>query len=353
MGIAEMFRCTKKSIYLDVASKIFYSCLKTDVHNTGAFSTDEQAIGNPYKNGNIETCCVIAFNALASEIYRLNGDPAIIDFLERSHYNAVMGYCSPSGRWSTYNTPMEGTKCANYHSIVFQSRPGSPDLNCCSANAPRGVGQIVDWLITEENNVFCINGYENLDCETESGLKLKITGDYPYSPHVTLSVRTPQPRKIRLRIPSWSKKTTVRIGSETFFPAYGQYFSLERRWNCDVTIEFDFTPHLEKGGRDSSSYAENSGIPNLGQNTGASYEEKYSVYSGPVLYGLQNGENAGVDFTDPPVIDRAELCKCLPEKDESGAVHLKMPGLTLTDFYHLGVDGSEYKTWFEVGGSTD
>ena len=72
-----------------------------------------------------------------------------------------------------------------------------------------------------------------------------------------------------------------------------------------------------------------------------------------MLYGLQNGENAGVDFTDPPVIDRAELSKCLPEKDESGAVHLKMPGLTLTDFYHLGVDGSEYKTWFEVGGSTD
>ena len=353
MGIAEMYRCTKNSIYLDVASKIFYSCLKTDVHNTGAFSTDEQAIGNPFKNGNIETCCVIAFNALAIEIYRLNRDPAIIDFLERSHYNAVMGYCSPSGRWSTYNTPMEGTKCANYHSIVFQSRPGSPDLNCCSANAPRGVGQIIDWLITEEDNVIFINGYENVDCETENGLKLKISGDYPASSRVTVSVNTLQARKIRFRIPSWSKKTTVRIGSETFFPVSGQYFSLERRWNCDVTIEFDFTPYLEKGGRDGSCYAENSGIPNLGQNTGASYEEKYSVYCGPVLYGLQNGENTEIDFAAPPAIDCDKLMGSLPKREGSGAIHLKVDGVTLTDFYHLGVDGSEYKTWFEINGRTD
>ena len=141
MGIAEMYRATGEERYLEGAKQIFFSILKTDVHNTGGFSTREQAVGNPYESGAIETCCVLAYNALGSQLLELTGDNRIVEHLEKAHYNAVMGSFSTTGAWSTYNTPMDGVKIANYQDIVFQSRPGSPQLNCCSVNAPRGLGR--------------------------------------------------------------------------------------------------------------------------------------------------------------------------------------------------------------------
>ena len=99
MGIAALYECTGDKVYLDAARQIFYSILKTDVHNTGAFSTEESVLGTPFKNGNIEVCCVIAYNAFAAQLLSLLEDPYIADFLEISLYNAVLGSFSPTGRW--------------------------------------------------------------------------------------------------------------------------------------------------------------------------------------------------------------------------------------------------------------
>ena len=251
MGIAQMYRNTSDKKYLDIASQIVYSILKTDVHNTGAFSTDEKAIGNPYINSVIETCCVVAYNALAIEIFLLTGDIKIVDFLERSHYNAVLGYYSPTGRWSTYNTPMDGSKCANYHSITFQCRPGSPDLNCCSVNAPRGVANIAEWMITKEKDGLFLNFYEDMQLETKDGIRVKISGSYPANNNVTIYIDSKNKKeKLSFRIPTWSKNRIIKINEETFCPKSGTYFSMNRVWNDDVHIQFDFTPYIEDGADD-------------------------------------------------------------------------------------------------------
>ena len=71
LGILELYRATGKDYYRQVVEQIFWSILKTDVHNTGAFSTAEQAVGTPFKKGPIETCCVIAYDALGVDIFRL------------------------------------------------------------------------------------------------------------------------------------------------------------------------------------------------------------------------------------------------------------------------------------------
>ncbi len=330
MGISEMYRNTGNRKYLDVASQIFYSILKTDVHNTGAFSTDEQAIGNPFKNSAIETCCVVAYNALGIEIYSLTGDIRIADFLERSHYNAVLGYNSPSGRWSTYNTPMEGTKCANYHSINFQCRPGSPDLNCCSVNAPRGVASVYDWMITESDGTLCISFYEDMHAETADGLEIDISGGYPASGRVTVRVNSHgSAKKIAFRIPGWSANTVITSGGETFRPAAGKYFAIKKVWESEITIDFDMTPYTEEGGGD--------------------YSGKCSIYSGPVLFAFDCGENPGFDPENIPAISREELVSLLPVLNPDGILSLETGcGVRLTDFYHAGVSGAAYKTWLRV-----
>ena len=329
IGIAEMYRCTGKEMYLSVAKQIFNSILKTDVHNTGAFSTDEQAIGNPYKNSNIETCCVIAYNALGIELYKLTGELSIIDFLERSHYNAVLGYYSPTGRWSTYNTPMDGDKCANFHSINFQDRPGSPELNCCSVNAPRGVSEVSEWLLTEDEDAIYLNFYEDAVYETEDGIKFEISGGYPMNGTVKIKVsENRKKKKIELRIPAWSKKTELYVDGEKFAPGSGKYYPLKSCESCEISIKFDFTPRIEKGDLDCFS--------------------KSCVFIGPVLYGADASHNRSLNLENLEPIKAEEVMNSIPQDNGDSSFGFTASGVRFTDFYHLGVSGSKYKTWLPI-----
>lgn len=327
MGIAEMYPCTGNVKYLNVAKQIFDSILKTDVHNTGAFSTDEQAIGHPYKNAAIETCCVIAYNALACQLLGYLNELYIADFLELSFFNAVKGSFSTSGRWSTYNTPMDGEKCANYQSIVFQSRPGSPDLNCCSVNAPRGIGMLHEWMILETEDRLYINFFEDFIAETQSGLIIKVTSGYPFRKKVSICIFSPDAREIAIRIPQWSAKTTADLNGLRLETLPGKYLIIKRKWDNDIVkIDFDFTARFLDGELD--------------------YKGMQSLYIGPVLYGYDVSENPRTDFTSIPCIPLNDLVNILPQEKPDGSALLKLKcGITLKDFYHLGQSGCQYKTW--------
>ena len=342
MGIALMGECTNNQKYYEASKQIFYSILKTDIHNTGGFSTEEQAIGNPFVNGNVELCCVIAYNAFACDMLKLTGDMKIADFLELSLYNAVMGSFSPTGAWSTYNTPMEGIKNANYHSIVFQSRSGSPNLNCCSVNAARGVGMLSEWAFMQENATVYINYFENCALTTHEGLEIKIIGEYPVSPDVQITLKSTDKQRIAIRIPLWSAHTTITVQGKTEIAKNGEYFYLDTINNVEtIEIHFDFTPHFVEGAN--------------------AYQGKKSIYVGPILYGydlsldrthgvlehrVQPHINSALDFDNLPSISVFDLKKAVPFRRTDGHIILNLSNITLCDFYHLGVTGSQYKTWF-------
>jgi hypothetical protein len=56
-GLAELFRITGDDSYRQSLVHWWRSIYRTDVHNSGSFSTSEQAVGNPFQPGAIETCC--------------------------------------------------------------------------------------------------------------------------------------------------------------------------------------------------------------------------------------------------------------------------------------------------------
>lgn len=330
MGILEMHRCTGEARYLSVAKQIFYSILETDVHNTGAFSTDEMAIGHPYKNGAVETCCVVAYNALACAILEETGDNRVADFLELSHCNAVMGAFSPTGRWSTYDTPMEGTRCASFHSIGFQCRPGSPELNCCSVNAPRGLGMLHRWAVAEKDGVLRVNAFEPMRVTALSGLEMEITGAYPADGRVRIRLRSREACRVAVRIPAWSARTQAALNGVPLAAAAGQYLELEREWQDDVLdIAFDFGVRMQDGDRDCKG--------------------KKSVYCGPVLYGFDASLNPHIDIDAMPAIPAGDLARAAPSPQRDGGMLLKLDcGVTLSDFRSLGRNGSRYTTWLPV-----
>ncbi len=330
MGIAEMYAATGEASYLQAARQITKSILRTDVHNTGAFSTDEQAVGDPYAVGNIETCCVVAYNALVMRVFELTGDMHLLDFLELSHYNAILGANSPSGRWSTYHTPMDGTKCANVHSIGFQCRAGSPFLNCCSVNAPRGVGSIGRVIMTETEGVPCLNFFEAGTYETDGGLRITVTGDYPAPGALSVRIEGAPCTSVGIRIPGWSKQTTLTVNgaSAPCTPGAYAYIRTDTAGVAEMCLSLDFSLRYEAGH--------------------GAYEGKTSVYAGPLLFGFDGAYNLQLDAEAIPPISRGALAAATIQREPNGAITLRTPEVTLVDFYHLGVSGSVYKTWLPI-----
>lgn len=335
MGYLEMYRVTDERHYLDVVQQIVYSILKTDVHNTGAFSTDERAVGTPFQPGSIETCCVVAFNALVVDLYRQTKDIRLIDFLEIAHYNAVLGSCSPSGRWSTYTTPMDGERRANTESIAWQSRPGSPWLNCCSVNAPRGVATLGQWNVMEEKQTVYINTYEPADIQLADGSRLTVTGDFPAPGTVRIAVEEVSgPHTIALRIPAWTARAVVQVGTDEYTAEGGRYLKLKIKTDTTVTLLMDFSVRTVAGSGGCAG--------------------KYCVYAGPVLFGLENTDNPARSFDDPLPSAAVEEAGRIPKRCSDGSIRLRLrDGTILKDFYHLGQEGGRYRTWLqEEGGAS-
>lgn len=328
MGFVELYDGTGQPDYLKAAQQIFNSLMRTDVHNTGGFSTGEQAIGNPFENGPIELCCTIACNALGCELFLRTGDLRIADFLEKSFYNAVLGSFSPSGKWSTYNTPMEGVRIANYDEIGFQCRPGSPDLNCCSVNAARGLGMLSEWAFTKDDEALYIHLFESCRIDDDD-ISLEISGSYPEPSTVYIQVQCRRDRRVFIRIPSWSVDSHIITEEKEYRPAAGEYWEMPSelqgtKWE----FHLDFTPTFLAGG-------------------GACAGKK-SVFYGPVLYGYDAALNVE-DYNDLPILAKEELMAIQPKRRADGRLVLEtVDGLVLSDFYRLGVTGSTYTTWLKI-----
>jgi uncharacterized protein len=346
MGLAELFWISGEEKYRRAFGQIWWSIAKLDRHNNGGFSSGEQAQGNPYHQGAIETCCTIAWIALSVEMLRLSENSIVADELELSILNSVLGLHSPNGRWVTYNTPMDGTRKASAQDIVFQSRAGSPELNCCSVNGARGFGMISDWALMASGGSVILNWYgpSTMTTRLVSGIALALSQDtdYPRDNRVRLRLDPEKPANfaLKLRIPHWSRTTRVKLNGQPVNGVQpGNYFRLDRTWERGdiVEIEFDFSPHFWAGERE--------------------YDNKVSIYRGPLLLTYDRRFNQ-MDPDQVPPLDAATLGgkKIIATADwlppmlllECAAADGRV--LRLCDFGSAGVGGSPYRSWLEVKG---
>lgn len=253
-GIAEKYFLTGDLKYRQAFEHLWWSMLKGDRHNNGGFTTGERATGNPYQAlGAIETCCTVAWTAMSVDMLRLTGNSVVADELELTLFNSGLGLMSPSGRWVTYDTPMDGRRENSTRSIAFQARAGTSELNCCSVNGPRVLSSVVDWALQRRADTIVLNYYGPglIEFDLPQGGRCTLTQEteYPRRPDVRIHVGLAEPRTfpLALRIPGWSAHTTVSIaGQPVERIAPGEYLVIERLWRSGdaIDIGFDFSPHF-------------------------------------------------------------------------------------------------------------
>ena len=343
LGLYELHLLTGEAVYRDVFVHIWNSILKGDRHNTGGFSSGEKTTGNPYDPAAIETCCTVAWIDMSIAMLKLTGDPLVADEVELSTFNGSIGGQSPSGTWWTYNTPMDGEKESSAHTINFQCRPGSPELNCCSVNGPRGLALLSEWAILRSKDGFALNYYgpSTFTVRTAGGQTLTLSQetDYPRSGGIALRLALDRPEsfEMKLRIPSWSATTTVTTNGESGSEVKaGSYLALTREWKSGDVIDlgFDMSPHYWAGERD--------------------FAGKTSVYQGPILLAFDPVHNP-MDPAEVPAMDartlsfevgetsrRIQPWMILTTKAADGAQ------VALVDFASAGAYGNHYRTWLPI-----
>ena len=343
MGLVELYWITGRETYRTAFEHIWWSIVKHDRHNNGGFTSGERAQGNPYHQGAIETCCTIAWIALSVEMLRLTQHSIVADEIELSTLNSVTGLHSFTGRWVTYDTPMDGVRRASAHSIVFQAREGSSELNCCSVNGPRGLGMINDWGLMRCRGGLVLNWYGPCTMETRlsRGLNLKLEQDteYPRQGRIRIEVSPSRPSRfiLKLRIPYWSKKTRLKMNGERVKGvAPGTYLELDKTWKRGdkIELDLDLSPHYWVGEKECRN--------------------KVSMYRGPILLTYDRLLN-DMDPNDIPALD-ARAMKGRLVRNRNGLpttvlMEYTAPDgrkLRLCDFGSAGEAGSPYVSWLKI-----
>jgi len=341
-GMYDLYRLTANQQLRTAFEHIWRSILKGDRHNTGGFTSGEKTTGNPYDPGAIETCCTVAWIDLSVDMLKLTGEALVADELELSLFNGLIGGQHPSGSWWTYNTPMDGVRKASAHDIVFQARPGSPELNCCSVNAPRGLGLLTEWaaLRAGDGMVLSYYGPGAIAMPTFSGQKVTLTQRtrYPADGKIDVTLRLPKPETfaLYLRIPGWSANTGAKVNGAPLAAAPGAYLRVEREWKSGdtITLRLDMSPHYWIGERE--------------------VDGKASVYYGPLLLAFDPAYNRlGPD--EIPEFDARQLT-LRPVRAEGEfppivlfeAAAANGTSVRLCDFATAGAYGNFYRTWLPM-----
>lgn len=280
--LEDLYRVSGDERYADALRFYWKDILVADVHNTGGYSSGEGSCGNPYDLRAVELCCSIMWADLTCAYWRVTRDPYAADELERTLYNALLGSQHPTGRWWTYSSPMCGQKKPVEDVVVYQGFhfDGCHEMNCCSANSGRGIGQLGNWAAFVDADTVYVNYYG------EGDMVLSVAGSrvlieqhtiYPRGGRVECVIKPDRPMQFTLlvRIPHWAPETKAFLNGNEVACSAGQYLELKRLWQVgdEVVLHIDMSPHFWIADERLEGLA--------------------SIYYGPLLLAFDHGRNRG------------------------------------------------------------
>ncbi len=144
-----------------------------------------------------ETCVTQTLMKLLYKLYQITGDPALIDQMEISACNALLGAMKP-----------DGSSFAKYSALIGFRQEGEEQcgmgMNCCTANGPRGLLLIPQLAVMREKSGIVLNLFEALEAvtRTPSGKSpiIRQSSDYPVSGLVQIRLQLKQKARFTVKI---------------------------------------------------------------------------------------------------------------------------------------------------------
>ncbi|MDR1742788.1 MAG: glycoside hydrolase family 127 protein [Dysgonamonadaceae bacterium] len=249
-GLVEYYRATGDPKYKQAIQNYFNNVKNREItivgngggHGIGGEGWNNMAFeqSDPDIVRMMETCVGVTWMKFCSQMMRLTGDPAAMDEIERYVYNGLIGAMKPHGDGFSYCNLLNGHKTNN---TGWGWDFGDLRVTCCNLNGPMGLAYIPFVAVTTTKNGPVINLYNaaTVGMTTPSGnpLNLSIETDFPQSGKVSVKVNPEKPESfdVKLRIPSWSARTSVKVNGAAQPVTAGTYASIKRQWKAGDTIE--------------------------------------------------------------------------------------------------------------------
>lgn len=195
---------------------------------------------NPDIKRMMETCAGVTWMKLCSQILRLTGDPSTVDDIEKYIYNGLTGAMKPGGDGFSYVNLLNGVKT---NPQGWGGRIDGVDVTCCNLNGPMGLAYIPFVAVMNSVAGPVINLYNAGTAAfltpAQHEARLDIETGYPASGTVLIKVMPSSAERftIRLRIPSWSKATVLKVNGKKQAVSPGTYKELDRSWSPGDKIE--------------------------------------------------------------------------------------------------------------------
>ena len=266
-GLLEYYRVTGIEKYKDAVVRFADKVLETDftvigcsgcTHELFDHSTVRQA--NTTNGAKMqETCVTVTLMKFLYQVHLLTGDVKYADAFETSLYNAYLGsfniekviepqITNTHPTWTMEALPFDiyspltsGTRGNGVGGLQYM--PDNHYYGCCACIASAGIGLAPKMQLLTTHDGYTLNIYENGTIKTDFG-GLKIDGSYLIDGKVSVTMNMTEPKKftLKLRNPSWSKKTSLKLNGSPLTINNG-YMTVTKEWqNGDkLELEFDMT----------------------------------------------------------------------------------------------------------------
>ena len=197
---------------------------------------------NPDIQRMMETCVGVTWIKLCSQILRLTGDPSTVDMIEKYAYNGLLGAMKPEGDGFSYVNLFNGVKT---NREGWGGMVGDVYVTCCNLNGPMGLAYLPYVAIMNSESGPVINLYNRAQAvvpvSKRNSANLSIETDYPKSGTIVIKVSpdVPEDFKLKIRIPAWSKITTLKVNGSLIKVVPGMYAEISRKWSKGDRIELN------------------------------------------------------------------------------------------------------------------
>ena len=271
-----------------------------------------EEFGDDYElphRGYCETCAAIASMMWSQRLFALEAEPASMDSLEWTFFNAVLPGVSRSGKEFFYeNLLVDNGK---------HRRKEWFGCACCPPNVARllaslpayafGVSEATAWIHLP------LSGETALTLPDRQTVALKITGTYPFGGKVEVEIKSLFSGTLAVRIPAWCGSPVPVVLNGEPLPESGQsgsYFRLHREWQLGDRLELrlDESPRLIE----PHPYIQDC-------------HQMVAVARGPLLYCTEAAFNPGVDLRNVELLADATPEVTLDAMLPPGASRLSWP----------------------------
>ena len=245
-GLLEFYEATGRKDCLDAAVATGRSIVRDEVNVCGGAAANEAWYGGakrqhlPYTHLQ-ETCVTTTWMRFCEKLLAVTGESGWADEIEKTFYNAYLAALRRDGGAFAAYTPLNGTRLYGHDHCHMHT-------DCCNANGPRGFLVFLRNFVQADGDAAIVNFYSSgRAAVTLPKLGEKVAFDqytlYPKLGTVRLWNRTKKPLDftLKLRIPAWSAKTSVKVNGEAVDGVRaGGYLPIRRTWRDGDQVEIDF-----------------------------------------------------------------------------------------------------------------